>query len=66
MTRGEEEIQGHLDESMRQYLAGGLPADERMSLDGQIRGLSIALAVMRGTSGMAETAESERRVVAVR
>jgi hypothetical protein len=60
----EEQIQGHLDNAMKTYLRGGLPVDERMSIDGEMRGLSIALAILRGTSAMNETLDSERRAIA--
>jgi hypothetical protein len=54
-------IQSQLDWAMSVYLRGGLPTDERMSVDGQMRGLSIALAILRGTSAMQETLASRRR-----
>lgn len=40
-----------------------LDHDSRIDFGGQIRGLAIALAIMRGTSAMDETLASERRIM---
>jgi hypothetical protein len=57
-----QQIQQHLDNAMKTYLAGPMPTDQLFSIDGEMRGLSIALAVLRGTSGMDETLAAEQRV----
>lgn len=59
----EEQLQERLDVIMEQYLTyDSLSRDDKLSFDGEMRGLGFALGVIRGTSSMVEVLAADKRV----